>query len=57
MFLELKPYKPIFLTKDIDLAIDIEILMLENLPGPWLINIFSISSKFVLFFFKKSKRS
>ena len=57
MFFELKPYKPIFLTKDIDLAIDIEILMLENLPGPWLINIFSISSKFVLFFFKKPERS
>ena len=38
------------------LAIDIEALIPENFPGPWLTNILSISLIFILFSFKKLKR-
>ena len=49
----LKPYKSIPLTKEIALAAEMEIFILDNFPGPILIKILFISSKLVLFFFKK----
>ena len=38
------------------LAIDIEALIPENFPGPWLTNILSISLIFILHLSKNSKR-
>jgi len=47
----------VLLTKDNALATDIDILIPENFPGPWLIKMFLISLNLVSFFFKKFKRS
>ena len=41
---EWKPNKLIFFAIEIAFAIDIEILIAENFPGPWLINMLLISS-------------
>ena len=56
MSFELNPYKFILFVIDKALAIDIEALIPENFPGPWLTNILSISLIFILHLSKSSKR-